>query len=205
MSLADHFLDRFLAERGVLHVAADGQMLEPSAGRCPAVHALLPGSFNPIHSGHWQLAQVASEILSVPIAFELSVVNVDKPVLTHDEIRRRLMPFNSLAPVWLTHAARFVEKAEAFPGVTFVVGADTALRIVLARYYDDEARMLTALHRLRELECRFLVACRVDSMRQCITVGDLPIPRGFGDLFQELPATRFRVDLSSTDVRNAKP
>ena len=151
---------------------------------------------------HWKLAQVAEQLLGQPVAFELSAVNVDKPILTRDEIRRRLTQFNWQASVWLTHAPKFVQKAECFPGVTFVVGADTALRVVLPRYYDDdETRMLAALARLRELECRFLVACRVDALGQCLQVSDLPIPTSFRDRFVEIPPEQFRWDLSSTDLR----
>jgi hypothetical protein len=198
-------LERFLAQSDILHVAADGQMLAKSSGRCPLARLLLPGSFNPVHRGHWELARVAQEIVGEPAAFELSVANVDKPPLEREEIRCRLAPFNWQASVWLTHAPRFVEKAECFPGATFTVGADTALRIVLPRYYDnDEARMLAALERIRDLGCRFLVACRADARGQYLRKCDLPIPPALGDLFEEIPPERFRLDLSSTAVRAAR-
>ena len=199
---SNHPLDRFLLNGDVLHVADDGQMLSPSTGRCPPVRVLLPGSFNPLLRGHWELAQVAEQMIGAPAAFELSVANVDKPTLTRAEIHRRLMQFNWQASVLLTHAAKFVEKAECFPGAMFVVGADTALRIVSSRYYqDDEPSMLKALARIRELECRFLVACRVDLRGQCLGKSDLPIPAGFQDLFVEIPPVRFRWDVSSTELR----
>jgi hypothetical protein len=195
-------LERFLQTGALLHVAADGQMLVPSSDRCPPVQVLLPGSFNPLHPGHWRLAEVAAAMLGAPVAFELSVVNVDKPSLTADHLRRRLAPFNWQASVWLTKAPRFVEKAACFPGATFVVGADTALRIVLPRYYDDDGtRMLAALARIRDLGCRFLVACRADARGQCWRKADLPIPPEFGPLFSEIAPEQFRWDISSTELR----
>lgn len=197
-------LDDFLVSHDALHVAADGQM--QAASKLPPARVLLSGSFNPLHRGHWELAQVAQDIRGAPVTFELSVVNVDKPALTATEIRRRLAQFNWQASVWLTHAPRFVQKAELFPGCTFVVGADTALRLVLPRYYDDdEIKMVSALNRLRELRCRFLVACRVDAQGQCIGKSALPIPISFAELFEQIPATRFRWDISSTALRQATP
>src|SRR5207245_755539 len=46
----------------------------------PAV--LLPGSFNPLHLGHTTLADIAAKRLGSPVAFELSIANVDKPELS---------------------------------------------------------------------------------------------------------------------------
>jgi hypothetical protein len=130
------------------------------------------------------------------------VRNVDKPTLDETEIRARLHPFNWQASVWLTHAPRFVDKAARFPGATFVVGADTALRIVLPRYYDDDSDQMTAaLATIAQHGCRFLVACRVDTQGQCIGLSDVPIPAEFRALFAEIPVERFRWDISSTELR----
>ena len=50
----------------------------------------------------------------------------------------------------------FAEKAQLFPGVVFVVGVDTAERIVQPRFYgDSEERMLQALEQIRQSGCRF--------------------------------------------------
>lgn len=202
LSHAELPLDRFFRTGEVLHVAADGQMQFATAAGCPSASILLPGAFNPIHQGHWNLARIAEQMLDGPVAFEMSVSNVDKPALTAAAIRVRLRPFNWQASVWLTHAPRFTDKAACFPGATFVVGADTALRIVTPRYYDDDrAKMHAALSEIAERGCRFLVACRVDARGQCIGVSDLPIPVAFRTLFDEIPAKRFRWDVSSTELR----
>jgi nicotinic acid mononucleotide adenylyltransferase len=163
--------------------------------------ALLPGSFNPVHAGHWSLADVAAEILGVPVAFELSVANVDKPDLDPAEAARRVRQFAGRAPVWVTRAPRFAQKAELFPGAVFVVGADTALRVVEPQYYRDDTELRQALGALRERACRFFVACRRDARGQWVGLDDVPVPGGFRDLFVGIPAERFRLDISSTEIR----
>ena len=77
----------------------------------PAPRALLPGSFNPLHHGHTQLAAIAAARLGVAVHFELSVANVDKPELPRDEAERRAAQFAGLAPVWLTRAWRTSSRA----------------------------------------------------------------------------------------------
>jgi hypothetical protein len=164
---------------------------------------ILPGAFNPVHAAHWGLADAAVRTLGLPVAFELSIVNVDKPPLAPDVIQRRHAPFAGRAGLWLTNAPRFVDKGKLFPGAVFVVGADTALRVVDPRYYAGETdRMLDALARLRDHGSRFLVACRVSSAGECVTLADIPVPPAFRELFAEIPADLFRLDTSSTEIRS---
>jgi hypothetical protein len=163
--------------------------------------AILPGSFSPLHYGHEQLAQVASEILGLEVIYELSVVNVDKPPLEEAEVRRRVGQFAGKARVALTRAETFYKKARLFPGSTFVIGCDTAVRLVEPRYYDGkESVMLTALAEMWAAGIRFLVAGREQKGR-FRALADVPIPSGFRYLFQEIPESQFRADVSSTALR----
>lgn len=178
----------------------DGQ-LERSA---PVPSALLPGSFNPRHDGHLGLARTAAEILCAPVHFELSVWNVDKPPLTAAEVRRRVAQFAWQATVELTRAPTFLEKSRLFPGVTFVIGADTAERLVAPRYYgDSEAAMHAALEEMAGRRTHFLVAVRRDAAGRVLSLADAPVPARFAGLFTQIPESRFRVDASSTELRAA--
>jgi nicotinamide mononucleotide (NMN) deamidase PncC len=168
----------------------------------PQPRLVLPGSFNPLHTGHCALAAAAGRRMGCPVVFELGVVNADKPPLTVEEVRRRLAQFAGRAPLWLTRAPTFVEKAELFPGAVFVVGADTAERIVQPRFYGGSAAELDrAMNELRSRNCRFLVAGRVNAEGNFADLGNLPIPAEYRDLFVDIPANEFRVDLCSTQLR----
>jgi nicotinic acid mononucleotide adenylyltransferase len=163
---------------------------------------LLPGSFNPLHTGHMLLARVAEEIRQQPVTFEISVTNVDKPPLVGATVRHRLGQFAWKSPVELTRAPTFVEKARMFPRTTFVIGADTAERLVAPKYYGgDEARMYAALEEIGRAGGNFMVAMRIDAAGRLRALSDIAVPRRYADLFTEIPEHRFRFDTSSSEIR----
>jgi hypothetical protein len=192
-------IDQLLAgELDRVTVQPDGQMMLAA----PPPLVLFPGSFNPMHEGHVLLARVAEELRQQPLAFEISVTNVDKPPLPGETVRHRLAQFAWKSPVELTRAPTFVEKSRLFPGTTFVVGADTAERLFGSKYYgDDEARMHMALEEIANSGGSFLVAVRLDAAGRLRALNDLPVPQRYADLFSEIPAHRFRLDTSSSEIR----
>src|SRR5262249_26466006 len=117
---------------------------------------LLCGSFNPFHEAHRRLAEVAVKITGAPGAVEMTLQNADKPAMRIEEAERRMRALVGQGPLWLTMAPTFALKSALFPGATWVVGADTAARIVQPRFYGGEPERDAALIRLRETGCRFL-------------------------------------------------
>ena len=170
---------------------------------------MLPGSFNPVHQGHCNLLKVAEEMTGLRGVFELSCANVDKPDIPEEEILRRAAAIRDI-PVALTHAPRFVHKARLFPKTTFVLGYDTAERLIA---YEKPGEW----EFFQTLEIMFLVAGRffqgLEAVGACDdraqrarlqnfqTLESLNLPSGFEMLFQAIPESKFREDISSTQLR----
>ena len=165
--------------------------------------ALLSGSYHPLHAGHLALAEAAAALLQCRVVFELTLVNADKAAIGLPEAQRRAAQFAGRAPLLLSREPLFAAKAALFPGAVFVVGVDTAARLVDRRFYGDSAAaMQRALADVARCGCSFLVAGRrVEDRYRTLVDVDLPLPPALRALFRELPEDSFRYDISSTEIR----
>ncbi len=174
--------------------------IEPPGAAAASRMILFPGAFNPIHTAHRRMAEIAVERFGCPTTFELSISNVDKPLLDFIEIADRLSQFPR-DHVLLTRAPTFVEKAELAPGCVFVVGIDTLARIGDPVYYGgDSSKRDAAIASLANSGCRFLVFGRALNT-YFRTMSDCDIPPALRALCDEVPESDFREDVSSTELR----
>lgn len=185
-------------ERAWLRLDPHGAWAEPTVQRGLAI---VSGAFHPVHEGHFGLTRVAEQHTGREVVFELPLRNAAKGEVPMIEARRRAAQFADRAPILLTRAPLFVQKAGLFPDSVFVIGADTAIRVVDPSYYDDsQADMLTALAAIRASGCSFLVAGRQVG-GEFLTLAGIDVPEGFESLFEGLPGDAFRADISSTQIR----
>lgn len=167
---------------------------------------ILPGSFNPLHEGHIRLLEVASSLVENGYpCFEISAINADKPPLTISQIKERVKQFEKVGnTVIISNQPFFYKKAELFPGSALVVGADTVVRLLNPKYYDGSYdKMIQTLLQCKNTGCLFIVGGRnVDGVFKVLE--DIGIPDVLKDMFISIPADKFRMDISSTEIRKSR-
>lgn len=185
----------------------------------PPRRLVAPGSFNPPHAGHVAMMRAAADAFGVAypdgVVAELSVSNADKGVLPVEEVARRVSAYRDaqetgalvLPGLAVTQEPFFLQKARLFPGAAFVVGYDTAIRILDKKYTDNDAdKLLDSLVEMLQLGVRIGVAGRADKDGTYKTLAHALEERG-ADVPNVVLSRLFvgvdneRVDVSSTSLR----
>ena len=170
---------------------------QPTEGRL-----IFPGSFDPLHEGHLLMARIAEEIAERPVDYEMSITNVDKPMLDYVAIRGRAAQFSGQR-LWLTRAATFLEKLDAFPKSTFVMGADTYVRLADPRYYGgSNAAADRAVKRIAKEAAGLIVFGRARA-GEFEDPSQVDVPAALKKVTYFVSQREFRCDLSSTQLRQA--
>lgn len=177
---------------------------------------LFCGSFNPFHAAHAEICKIVESITKVKPYVELSVANTNKPFMDYVEIERRVKDIKAHNQnVLLTHAPRYLDKVQMLVkdnpnvlkmnfGITFVVGADTWLRIWDEKYGFSVEKLIEDF---KENDVNFIVFARdgkkmldyrevVESNQYWKEIESLVIPSPEAD--------SFNLSLSSTELRKHK-
>lgn len=200
IDMLHEFLHALLAGKvDVLTIEPDGQIFVGA----PPPGVILSGAFNPLHRGHTALLAAAAGLVERAPRFELALRNADKGGLAVEQIVERARQFAQRATLLLACEPLFTGKALRYPGSDFVLGYDTAERLLAPHYYGGMAGLEQALALVQAQGCRFIVAGRLVN-GQFQTLQNLVLPATYKDLFIELPEAHFRADISSSALRMAE-
>ena len=148
------------------------------------------------------MADVAAKRLNVPVHFEISIENVDKPPLDFTEMEQRAAQFaEKKLPLWFTAHRPLLRKRRCFQNPRLLSGptpsSASANRSIIPA---NRAGVEAAMERIANHGCRFLVFGRVcDGKFE--TLVDLSLPDSLRRLCDEVPVADFREDVSSTELR----
>ena len=132
---------------------------------------IMSGSFNPCHKNHIEMAMLASEKYGMPVDFEISLANVDKPPIDYISLKERVdsvracmqdMKEGSTGSIYLSNSPLFADKAILFPESVFLIGTDTLNRLFNVNYYREGEDMQSLIEHFRKYDIRFLVFRRKD-------------------------------------------
>lgn len=167
---------------------------------------LLPGSFNPIHQGHRDMAgAVYLRTNGRPIVYMLTADSPHKPRLTAQQLLARVAMFRhernkflGTAVLFTQDDPLFIDKARQHPGLGFIIGADTAIRMLDPQWGPAIEPML---QEFRQLGTHFYLFGRdVDGhYLSPETVLERHVPRQYRALFHCM--SERQAQISSTEIR----
>ena len=161
---------------------------------------IFPGAFNPLHSGHIAMKNLAEKKTGMEVSFEICIQNADKPPLSYHEIKRTIDQFSNGENWVMTKAGMFFDKSSMFPNSVFIIGADTLVRILDEKFYKNRKDMLDKLDLFNSHNINFLVFGRkVDS--KFISLKNVSLPEHIEKRFTGFDEEIFRDDISSTILR----
>ncbi|EDR27175.1 hypothetical protein, conserved [Entamoeba dispar SAW760] len=199
-----NYIELFLKNNnGIFCIELDGSITH-SIPQCPIVYC---GTFNPFHKAHKKIIEYMSmRFTHRPIILDISQRSEDKSVTSLTNTFIRASQVAGIYKVNISNTSLYIDKCKNYPGGTFVVGLDTAVRILNKRYYQNsEINLKKAMHTIADMGCNFIVVGRKDDTTNKFLEFDfvkstLPA-KEYHYLFISLNEKEFRYDLSSTYLR----
>lgn len=163
----------------------------------------MPGSFNPIHDGHRDIAWKTGNLVGIQCCYMVTADSIHKKALIVPEMLDRVAIarlerygiYQTADILFTQNDPLFIDKARNYPGCEFIIGYDTAARMLEPKWGPEIVPML---HEFRKYKTKFYVCGRIIN-GELKTIKDLNYPSYFSDLFIEVPNTG--TEHSSTKIR----
>lgn len=170
-----------------------------------SVFAMMPGTFNPPHEGHFGLAKSFRHTYAKNVLFEIGTNPPHKTPPTVQELLQRAKMLKGYDVLFTKDIPKYIEKARAYPGMPLVLGADTLLRILDPKWGTEPQDLI---RELRSLRTKLYVAERLvdGKLVDCDDIVD-----DLDDIFSDedmdkaywvIQNLEGRWDVSSTELRN---
>lgn len=170
---------------------------------------LMPGAFNPPHEGHFGMADSFYKETNIRPVFEISAKTPHKEPLKVQDMLKRAKMLRGRDVIFTVGLPYYLDKAKAYPGKPFVVGADAMVRMLDPKWGMDITDML---YEFLSLKTKFYVAERLINGKEVEAADIVEEVADFlteeydetnldlaYDLIEDLEG---RWDISSTDIRN---
>lgn len=170
---------------------------------------LLPGTFNPIHDGHREMAIAVFHRTKKPVCYMITADSPHKATLSVQELLARAAMFRrerreaiGTQVLFTEGDPLYIHKARRFPGIGFAIGADAALRMLDPEWGPPIVPMMQEFYDLRT---RFYVFRRLMSgaflgwqhvHARCLSLG---VSETYQRVF--VPMNNTISEISSTEIR----
>jgi nicotinic acid mononucleotide adenylyltransferase len=178
------------------HFIASGERIaeppqEPGSG---FGRTFFPGTFNPPHEGHFAMARAAKG----NVLFSITVDPPHKDPVSLGEMCRRAKLLEGHDRLFSQGDALYLDKAKRYPGASFLIGADAAIRMFDPKWTADSAALAWELV---QHAVTFYVAPRRNEAGLVKDVSDVRklVPGSCAYIFRSLPSGI--QDVSSSAIR----
>lgn len=166
--------------------------------------ALMSGAFNPLHEGHTSVAQSVMDGHGKTVVYEVTAEPPHKEAMTVQALLQRAKLLQGHDRLFTKSYPFYLDKAEAFPGVPLVLGADAMVRMLDPKWGVSPSELL---NKFNNLNTKLLVSGRLIGDK-FITCDDILNDLRDKDYTLWNLASRVmryvdgRIDISSTELRN---
>lgn len=166
----------------------------------PKKIVLMPGSYNPPHQGHYNVAQEVAKMSGLPVIYSVTADSVHKPKLTVQGLLKRARGLRGHNRLFTQGDALFIDKARMFPETPIAMGADALQQMLDPKWGTDVRQMLIEF---AQLGTRFYVCQRPTPGKRSLTLDEVFVASGqdealIGELFYEIHGNW---EYSSTEER----